>query len=52
MQDPAYGDVHYYDYAGDALDPAGYPPAKFVSEFGYMSFPTFSGRRPPALSSR
>jgi hypothetical protein len=26
--------VHFYDYASDALDPATYPRAKFVSEFG------------------
>lgn len=43
VSDPAYGDVHFYDYTSDAFDPATYPPAKFVSEFGFMSFPSFSG---------
>ncbi|KAL6782296.1 hypothetical protein ACKKBG_A06260 [Auxenochlorella protothecoides x Auxenochlorella symbiontica] len=42
VSDPAYGDVHFYDYTSDAFDPATYPPAKFVSEFGFMSFPSFS----------
>ncbi|PSC75824.1 molecular chaperone [Micractinium conductrix] len=38
----AFGDVHYYNYAADALSPATYPPAKFVSEFGFMSLPSFA----------
>ncbi|GAB4815646.1 hypothetical protein N2152v2_002692 [Parachlorella kessleri] len=42
VADPHFGDVHFYDYSSDALDPLTYPPAKFVSEFGYMSFPLFS----------
>jgi beta-mannosidase len=40
--DPRFGDVHFYNYKDDAMDPLTYPPAKFVSEFGYMSFPSFS----------
>ncbi len=35
--------VHFYDYQGDAFDPATYPPAKFVSEYGFMSLPSFAG---------
>ncbi|KAK2075570.1 hypothetical protein QBZ16_001678 [Prototheca wickerhamii] len=42
VADPSRGDVHFYDYASDALDPATYPAAKFVSEYGFMSFPSFS----------
>ncbi|KAL4437114.1 hypothetical protein ABPG75_004253 [Micractinium tetrahymenae] len=40
--DPRFGDIHFYSYAADALSPATYPPAKFVSEFGFMSLPSFS----------
>lgn len=41
--DPRFGDIHFYSYAADAFSPATYPPAKFVSEFGVMSLPSFSG---------
>lgn len=37
--------VHFYDYQSDALDPATYPAAKFVSECGFMSLPSFAGER-------
>ena len=37
--------VHFYDYQSDALDPATYPAAKFVSEYGFMSLPSFAGER-------
>lgn len=43
VADPRFGDVHLYFYDKDALDPLTYPPAKFVSEFGFMSFPSFAG---------
>jgi hypothetical protein len=43
VADPRFGDNHVYDYASDAWDPATYPPAKFVSEFGFMSLPSFAG---------
>ncbi len=46
VADPRYGDVHFYDYSSDAWDPATYPAAKFVSEFGFMSLPSFSGAVP------
>ena len=39
--DANFGDVHFYDYASDCLDPAAYPRAKFVSEFGYQSWPSW-----------
>ena len=35
------GDVHFYDYVSDPLDPAMYPRARFVSEFGFQSHPSF-----------
>jgi beta-galactosidase/beta-glucuronidase len=35
------GDVHFYDYESDPLDPAMYPRARFVSEFGFQSHPSF-----------
>jgi Ig-fold domain len=41
VTDPTQGDVHYYNYLSNLLDPNSYPPAKFISEFGYMSLPSF-----------
>ncbi len=35
------GDVHFYDYHKDAFDPDTYPRAKFISEFGVMSLPSW-----------
>lgn len=40
--DPRWGDGHYYNYGGDCLDPRVYPRSKFVSEFGFQSYPSFS----------
>ena len=40
--DLSRGDIHFYDYTSNLLDSAAYPLAKFVSEFGYMSIPSFS----------
>jgi len=42
VQDPAWGDVHYYNYAADCEDPDTYPKARFVSEHGFQSFPSFA----------
>ena len=39
--DPRWGDGHYYDYTGDCLDTRVYPRSKFVSEFGFQSYPSF-----------
>lgn len=36
-----FGDVHYYNYVKDSWDPSTYPSAKFVSEYGFQSFPAF-----------
>lgn len=36
-----YGDVHYYDYSADCEDWTTYPKARFISEHGFQSFPSF-----------
>lgn len=36
-----YGDVHYYNYLLDSWDYTIYPSAKFVSEYGFQSFPSY-----------
>ncbi|XP_017085650.1 beta-mannosidase [Drosophila eugracilis] len=38
-QDNHNGDVHFYDYAKDGWDPDIYPRSRFVSEYGFQSFP-------------
>lgn len=40
------GDVHFYNYAMDCQDYTGYPQARFVSEFGFQSQPSFLGYEP------
>jgi len=37
----SWGDVHYYNYAADCEDITTYPKARFVSEHGFQSFPSF-----------
>jgi beta-mannosidase len=41
VQSPDFGDVHYYNYDADCEDHTTYPRARFVSEHGYQSFPSF-----------
>ncbi|XP_058443267.1 beta-mannosidase-like [Malaya genurostris] len=41
-QDSRYGDVHYYNYITDGWDPSTYSGGRFISEYGYQSFPAFS----------
>ncbi len=36
------GDVHFYDYEMDCENYTNYPKAKFISEFGFQSSPSFS----------
>lgn len=35
------GDVHYYNYNADCEDYTTFPEAKFVSEFGFQSHPSY-----------
>ncbi|XP_003737413.1 beta-mannosidase [Galendromus occidentalis] len=35
-----YGDVHFYNYLIDSWNPSNFPSARFVSEFGFQSFPS------------
>ena len=37
-----YGDVHFYDYVSDCWNWRTFPKARFVSEYGYQSWPSFS----------
>ncbi|XP_059520315.1 beta-mannosidase isoform X1 [Myotis daubentonii] len=37
-----FGDVHFYDYARDCWDWNIFPKARFASEYGYQSWPSFS----------
>ena len=39
--DAKFGDIHFYNYQKDCRDVSTFPPAKFVSEFGYQSFPSW-----------
>ncbi|KAI8362914.1 glycoside hydrolase superfamily [Mortierella sp. GBAus27b] len=36
-----YGDVHFYDYKHNGLHVENYPNARFVSEYGAQSMPSF-----------
>ncbi|GIY65432.1 beta-mannosidase [Caerostris extrusa] len=40
-QDNLYGDVHFYNYFDDEWNPDTFPRARFVSEYGYQSYPSF-----------
>ena len=35
------GDMHFYAYDCDCEDPEAFPPSRFVSEFGFQSWPSF-----------
>ncbi|KPM11675.1 Beta-mannosidase-like protein [Sarcoptes scabiei] len=41
-QSNQYGDVHFYTVSGDVWDWRVAPSAKFVSEYGFQSLPSFS----------
>jgi beta-mannosidase len=38
----SWGDIHYYNYEADCEDPSSYPPARFVSEHGFLAWPALS----------
>ena len=38
---PLYGDVHYYNYTANCWDVDVFPKARFASEYGYQSYPSF-----------
>ncbi|XP_054846408.1 beta-mannosidase [Eublepharis macularius] len=40
--DTHYGDTHYYNYLSDCWDWTTYPRARFASEYGFQSWPSFS----------
>ncbi|XP_007951844.1 beta-mannosidase [Orycteropus afer afer] len=40
--DTHFGDVHFYDYISDCWNWNIFPKARFVSEYGYQSWPSFS----------
>nr|XP_012626414.1 beta-mannosidase [Microcebus murinus] len=37
-----FGDVHFYDYISDCWNWKIFPKARFASEYGYQSWPSFS----------
>ncbi|XP_016079086.1 PREDICTED: beta-mannosidase [Miniopterus natalensis] len=40
--DNHFGDVHFYDYLSDCWDWKIFPKARFASEYGYQSWPSFT----------
>ncbi|XP_053559474.1 beta-mannosidase isoform X3 [Bombina bombina] len=40
--DHLYGDIHYYNYMADCWDWKEFPKARFASEYGFQSWPSFS----------
>uniref|UniRef100_A0A8C5NAY2 Beta-mannosidase n=1 Tax=Gouania willdenowi TaxID=441366 RepID=A0A8C5NAY2_GOUWI len=44
--DPHYGDVHFYSYSLDCWDWKTFPRARFASEYGFQSWPSFSTLQP------
>jgi beta-mannosidase len=38
----SWGDIHYYNYESDCEDPNTYPPARFISEHGFLAWPSLS----------
>ncbi|XP_065323237.1 beta-mannosidase-like isoform X2 [Gordionus sp. m RMFG-2023] len=40
--DLRFGDIHHYSYTGDLWNWNVYPKARFVSEYGYQAWPSYS----------
>lgn len=47
----SHGDVHFYTYASDCLDPDIFPRPRFASEFGFQSYPSVNSLLEVALPS-
>lgn len=47
--DPLYGDTHFYNYLPDCWDWRTFPRARFVSEYGFQSWPSFSTLQPVSI---
>jgi beta-mannosidase len=43
------GDVHFYDYACDCENYISFPEAKFISEFGFQTMPSFLTYEPVTI---
>lgn len=48
---PDAGDVHFYNYDCDCEDPDSYPQARFISEFGFQTMPSFLTYQPVSVVS-
>uniref|UniRef100_A0A3Q3IQK2 Beta-mannosidase n=1 Tax=Monopterus albus TaxID=43700 RepID=A0A3Q3IQK2_MONAL len=48
--DTHYGDTHYYSYTLDCWDWRTFPRARFASEYGFQSWPSFSTLQPVSLA--
>ena len=46
---PSAGDVHFYDYSCNCEDPVSYPEARFISEFGFQTMPSFLTYKPVSV---
>ena len=51
-QAPSWGDTHYYNYDADCEDPTTYPLARFISEHGFQSFPSYESYAPVTDAAR
>lgn len=49
--DPLYGDIHFYSYSKDCWDWRTFSRARFASEYGFQSWPSFSTLLPVSEQS-
>ncbi|XP_041809505.1 beta-mannosidase-like [Chelmon rostratus] len=47
--DPLYGDTHFFNYTLDCWDWRTVPRTRFVSEYGFQSWPSFSTLQPISI---
>jgi beta-mannosidase len=50
LGDIKYGDKHFYDYSNDCTDVNHFPRARFVSEYGQQSWPSYRALEPLTIS--